>query len=246
MFFFAAASSYGQVDSCIVIWPGTTVDKTDTSTLIWNPDSTYVDTCGTQPPYRSKYCRRAYQITFDWYVIHSPVFANDTVLVYEWTAIDTAFSDIRNGFQTLESAVGHFTLTKLAAYIADTSSEFNKIFILRFDSLLNVDTVLSLLSTIPNLKAGWSGMPRYQTGSIKQSPRQTKISIWPQPSSKGIYVQGEEALCNIVAYNSLGKRMPLPIRYVSENLIEVDVSKVPEGILYFYISGQVFKILIQQ
>src|SRR6187455_239054 len=90
---FSSVTCFAQ-DSCIVFWPGTTTDEADT-TLAWNPDSTHVDTCGTQPPYRIMYCRSSYHLTFDWRVINSPV-VSDTALVYEWTDIDTLYPSIRS------------------------------------------------------------------------------------------------------------------------------------------------------
>jgi hypothetical protein len=158
LFSFFTSIAFSQ-DSCTVFWPGTTTDQSDSS-LAWNPDYAHVDTCGVQPPYRTIYCRSSYHLTFDWRVINSPV-ASDTALVYEWTDIDTLYPSIRSAFQSLETALGHFTLTKAVSDIADTSIAVNKLFVLVFDNLVNVDTAIGHLSSVPNMKAIWRGMPRF-------------------------------------------------------------------------------------
>lgn len=244
--FFAISTCYGQGDSCIVIWPGTAVDKADTSILVYNPDSTYVDTCGSSATYLGRYCRRAYRVDFDRYVIHSPVFSFDTALVYEWTAIDTAFSDIRNGFEALEGEVGNFTLTKLAAYIDDTSSELNRAFIMRFDSLLNVDSVLSQLLSIPGVNnARWYGMPHFHN-NVNTVSFESNIAIWPQPAKDKVFFQGVDHFDVIHIYNSLGSKVTLPFNHVSDRLINFDVSEQPDGVLYFFLLDQFIKVLIKK
>src|SRR5438552_4270371 len=84
------------------------------------------------------FCRKAYILRFDWYVISTPYYSHDTVIVYHWTNIDTQFVAIRAAFQNLEDSVGLFTLTKQGADISDTGSDLSHIFILRFDSLMRV------------------------------------------------------------------------------------------------------------
>ncbi len=128
-------------------------------TLHDNPDSTYIDTCSSSSTFRHMYCRRDYKIEFSWYVIKTPLYGTDTSIVYGWTAIDSSYASIRSAFAALETAVGKFTITKTYTYIADTSSELNKIFFLRFDSLLDVDSSLSLLSEIPGMNVKWYGAP---------------------------------------------------------------------------------------
>lgn len=135
------------------------------STCLWldtihiNPDSTYIDTCHSSATFQKMFCRKGYELHFNWYVINSPVYNTDTSLLFDWTAIDTAFPAIRSAFASLDSLAGHFTIYKNHAYISDTSSELNKFFILRFDSLLDVDSALSFLTKIPGVTVNWSGAP---------------------------------------------------------------------------------------
>jgi hypothetical protein len=238
-----SGKTYGQ-DSCIAPWPGTSFLASDTS-LVWNPDSAYYDTCSSSDTFRDKFCRRAYRINFDWYVIQSPVYDYDTALVYEWTAIDTSFSSLRSEMQSLASQIGHFTLTKLAAYIEDTSSALNKAFIIRFDSLLNVNTVLSKFQELPNVtEVEWNGTPRYHTGVSSNTYSKSAISIWPQPAKKEIFIKGDRPLDKVEAYNSLGKQVKLTTRMLTGREVSIDISKMQDKVLYFCISGQFYKILV--
>jgi hypothetical protein len=128
-------------------------------TIHFNVDSAYYDACAPTTAHQKIYCRRHYTLRFDWYVISTPTYGYDTAIVYQWTDIDSRFASIRAAFQGLENTAGHFTLTKRLASISDTGNRLSHSFILRFDSLLDVDTALALLKSIPNMTAIFNGRP---------------------------------------------------------------------------------------
>lgn len=135
-------------------------------TIHLNMDSAYYDACAPTTAHQKIYCRRHYTLRFDWYVISSPAYGFDTAIAYQWTDINTRFTAIRAAFQRLENTVGHFTLTKRLASISDTGNRLSHSFILRFDSLLDVDTALALLKSIPNMTAVFNGRPGLFLSSI--------------------------------------------------------------------------------
>jgi hypothetical protein len=241
--FFAISACYGQVDSCIVFWPGTTTDQSDT-TLAWNPDYTHVDTCGTQLPYRIMYCRSSYHLTFDWRVINSPV-ASDTALVYKWTDIDTLYPNIRSALQSLEAELGHFTLTKAVSDIADTSIAVNKLFVLVFDNLVNVDTAMGHLSSVPHMKAIWRGMPRFFQTKVFRGEKSNQsygtISVERVPGA--LLVDYSLPISQVQIYTLQGQLLHVPVKHISDRRISVDVSSLPDGVYFVSVSGQVVKFI---
>ncbi|HEY6171490.1 MAG TPA: T9SS type A sorting domain-containing protein [Candidatus Kapabacteria bacterium] len=243
LFVFAISTCYGQGDSCIVFWPGTTIDEADT-TLAWNPDSTHVDTCATQPPYRIMYCRSSYHLTFDWRVINSPV-VTDTALVYEWTDIDTLYPSIRNAFQSLEAKLGHFTLTKAVSDIEDTSIAVNKLFVLVFDDLVNVDTAMAYLTTVPHMKAIWRGEPRFFKLKVfrgEESRQGTAtISIERQP---GVLLLNDSLpISQVQIYSLRGQLLNIPIKHISDRRVSADISALSDGVYFVSVNGQVVKFI---
>lgn len=126
-----------------------------------NPDSTYFDTCVASVTLGGMFCRRHYILRFDWYVMATPNSGYDTA-IYHWTDIDTSFPAMRAAFANLEDSVGPFTLKKRLPLITDSASRLSHSFVLRFDSLVNVDSALGLLRQIPNMMADFGGFPRYE------------------------------------------------------------------------------------
>lgn len=140
--------------SCIHAQPCLQLDTTRV-----NVDSAYYDRCSSSATQGSMYCRGHYTLRFDWYVIPTPAISYDTAIVYRWNDIDSRFAAIRAAFQYIASTVGPFTLTKRFASISDTGNRLSHSFILRFDSLLDVDTALALLRTVPNMTVVFNGRP---------------------------------------------------------------------------------------
>jgi hypothetical protein len=169
-----------RVDStCIVLFQGAGVP---------NPDSAYIDTCIGTSHFGEYYSRNSYELNFEWYIIHSPIDTVDTTLYFDWTDIDTAFPAIRSAFATIDSLVGHFTIEKPFPYITDTSSFLNKEFFLQFDSLLNVDTTMALLSIIPDItRLAWDGGPVFED-SINWISKNEAPAIWPLPCNNEFFI----------------------------------------------------------
>ncbi len=125
----------------------------------WNPDSIMTDTCQPGGLYAHGYCRRHYTLRFEWYVLAN-VDTNYDTTTYQWTDIDTSYGALRASFAHLDSLVGPFIMQRRLHDISDTASPLSHSFILRFDSLLNVDTAISLLQQVPHMTAIFNGMPQ--------------------------------------------------------------------------------------
>ena len=237
----ASRAGAQQVDStCIVLF-----DQWRQGACVPNPDSAYIDTCIGTSHFGEYYSMRSYELNFEWYVIHSPIYNYDTTLVYDWQAIDTSFPAIRSAFATIDSLVGHFMLEKPYPYITDTSSFLNKDFFLRFDSLLNVDTTMALLSSIPDMaRISWRGGPVFEA-SINWISKNETPAIWPQPCINEFFIRIQNLPDNISFYDPLCRQIKLPIESTN-GLLTVDVSNQPNGVLYANVGGQFFKILIQK
>jgi hypothetical protein len=114
-----------------------------------NPDSVLVDTCTGSSTYGSFYARKWFRIAFRAYVIPLPTFPADTIVEVPWTAVDTSFSDLRAGLQTIEAKYGLFVLRKVNPEINDTANGASSNFTLRFASAVCVDSVVHALSSLP-------------------------------------------------------------------------------------------------
>jgi hypothetical protein len=243
------AGAQGVDSTCLVLWqdsplfPGPGYG--------WqNTDSVKVDIC-QGPQYLSEFARNKFVAAFQYFIM--PHY--DTI-ARTWMQIDTQYSNIRDGFDTIEQRLGSFKI-QLYGYDPDTTpndpgdtSDFgDKLWFVNFEKYVNVDTAIFYLSQLPelnfNLGPDFAGRPIFYEGVNKITPP-NPIHLWPQPCSSSLFIEGQEYSEKILAYDALGRQLALPTLGQSNGIISIDVSKQPNGIVYIYALGQFFKILIQR
>jgi hypothetical protein len=237
-----------QVDSsCLVMWQDSPLFIG--SGYAWfNPDSVKVDVC-QGPQYLQEFAKHYFSVYFLYYIIPIPdsVALNgaDTA-IHTWQDIDTAFTALRDSFQSVEQKFGTFTLEHSDDGPGDTSLD-EKAWIINFHSYLNIDTVDTALSNLPDINPalGWVGNPApsfYESVNLKTSEAQ--IRVWPEPCNSEVNISGIGTNPDAKFFDPLGREVTLPLA-LSENVLTVDVSSQPNGVIYCSDDGHVFKILIQ-
>jgi hypothetical protein len=238
---------YAQlVDSCLTLYQNIYPNH---DSLWKNPDSVMVDTCITGSAYSRMFIKTSFSFEFNYYVLSDSISSStqDTD-IRSWTDINPAYPEIRNGFSNIEQRFGPFILIGPVAYMyTDTASVDAKEWLMDFSNYVSVDSVLIYLNAIPELTGVSFIDGFYESGGAVVAPPEEKslIKIWPQPCNSQLFIQGNGIFDNILFYDPLGRQIKLPITSTNE-LLMVDVSNQPSGIVYANISGQFFKILIQK
>jgi hypothetical protein len=114
-----------------------------------NPDSVKADSCLGSSTYGQTYAKQWYHVFFDYYILPTPEGPADTIIDRTWRDIDPTYTSIRNGFDSLEYKYGNFILRKFQPDVRDSSSGGDKIFLVRFDNYVNVDSAERDLDSLP-------------------------------------------------------------------------------------------------
>lgn len=93
------------------------------------------------------YSRSGWHVQFQADVVPLPALPADSIVEIEWTEIDTAYPEVRAGFDSLESRFGGFLLRK--DYPARTTGNGGNSYTLIFDDPVNVDDVAAQADAIP-------------------------------------------------------------------------------------------------
>ena len=241
---------WSQKDTCLTLWQFSPLKPNN---VAWsNPDSVMVDICHGTAHSLAEFAKNRFIISFLYYIIPDSLAPIGDSLERDWRDIGAAYSTIRNVFDSIEHQLGAFTLqhvTNSPDTLRDTLQPGNKQWSINFKNYTNIDTALHYIKQLPeinpNLGVTFDGRPTFFESVSKEITRPL-IKIWPQPCSSDLFVQGEVPLDKILVYDPLGRQVAIPIRVVSDSLISADVAKMLEGVYFFYISGQFFKILIQK
>jgi hypothetical protein len=174
----------------------------------YNPDSTLVDTCTSSWTYGKYFNRGLFRLEFRYSVIDVPYAPYDSVVEVRWTDIDTSYSLLRAAFAQLENSFGGLWLRKMSPNITDTMHAANKHFELRFDSIVQIDSVISIMrqsSRLMNQVAtGFKSAPAHalSVNRIKQSMR--PIVCW-SPANMTFRIGGEATDLSITLVDILGR-----------------------------------------
>jgi len=103
------------------------------------------------------YAHGKWVIWFTVDAIKLPPAPRDSIVRITWDAIDTAYPEMRAGFQALEEQFGPFHLDKRLPH--KVSGIESQKFYLWFENYVNVTKVNMALSTIPGTKGGFGDMP---------------------------------------------------------------------------------------
>jgi len=234
MILVAVGSSYSQeVDSsCLVPWQNSPL-KPHGSDIVWdNSDSVKVDICsGSQ--YLTEFSKNKFTAAFLYYIIPDSFAPNEDTATHTWQDIDTTYSNLRKGFDTIEQRFGAFTLQHMSENAPDTNKD-GKTWWVNFDMYANIDSVFSYLLRLrdinPLLGAGFEGYPSFYE-SVDMDSSKNSMSIWPEPGNSQLFIEGLEPSDKILFYDPLGRQISLP-SFSTNGVLTVDVSKLPNGSYY--------------
>lgn len=200
---------------------------------------------GTQKRYYSK---RGWSLEFEVMAIKLPWAPEDSILECNWDAIDTAYPEIRKGFQNIENQYGSFKLRK--RYPADTSSNtaVSQRFHLHFENWVNSVEINNILFNIPNLV---SGIYLFDcvTGVTDDQTSENIFEVYPNPSEDKIIIKFNEEPIDkkyINIYSMDGKLQISQLIQYSSETIDIDTSKLINGIYLVIYNNQQTKIVIRR
>jgi hypothetical protein len=158
-----------------------------------NRDSVMVDTCMGSATFGEDYAKRWFRVDFSYYVIKLPAAPYDTLLEMSWTAIDTNFRYLRSAFANLELKYGAVTFKKYAPNFVDSTDLASKIYYLRFNNYVRVNSVMADLANIEEIaKHYFLSYPKIldSGGSlgVPTTIKKNNLSITPNPSFSSIKI----------------------------------------------------------
>jgi hypothetical protein len=217
------------------------------SSQIANPDSIIIDTCGlggdwttceqaaTYADPSRMYADRWWHIAFEVDAIALPVLPSDSIVEVSWRSIDTAYHDLRSGFEAVEQTFGTVTLRK--KYPQEATGEFARLFRMRIGKYSNVDSVTKMTDTIPDVFCGFDAGFTFPAGVVSPENPNTRIAlaVRPNPAASRIQVCGAglRADASLAIFDVTGRRVSLDIPPpAADGCSSVDVSRLSSG-LYF-------------
>lgn len=238
-----APKAWGQVDGCLAI------AFAGDSTVV-NKDSVMVDTCRSTQTHYVFYARKWYEIIFDQSVIRLPWAPRDSVVEVTWHTVDTAYPAIRSALQDIENKFGMYYLRKEDPEDTIVSSVDSRSYMIRFDSLVNADSVMPLLRAVPNSTSDFKSRPSpltYVQGE-KQGGDPTYL-IFPNPvTDRGlIFLSGAKTALNNIHAEIIDATGKVFRRFHIRNQREtpIDFSGLAQGTYLLIIGDQSIKIIKQ-
>ncbi|MCZ2132646.1 MAG: S8 family peptidase [Bacteroidetes bacterium] len=142
----------------------------------FNPDSVMVDSCATPLRY---YAKEWYKITFTIDPFFIPEAPRGTIIERTWHEIDSNYYTLKIEMSILDSAFGNYKFRKEYPDIVDSSSAASTTYLIRFDSLTRIDSVVTLLrastfcreANYRNRAAKLLGMPLNEPGMLFGNPQ---------------------------------------------------------------------------
>ncbi|HVZ37642.1 MAG TPA: hypothetical protein VHI13_00030, partial [Candidatus Kapabacteria bacterium] len=162
---------------------------------IANSDSIVIDTCGLKgewstcveaahyvDDYTRLFARRWWLIVFDVDAVHLPAADRDSIVEIGWREIDTAYPDIRAGFEMLEMMFGPITLRK--KYPDNATGDGSRIFRMRLQSYFRLDSVINLTRSIPHLTCDFDSELLFPSSVVASDGdvSRTSLDIRPNPA----------------------------------------------------------------
>jgi len=189
--------------------------------------------------------RRRVWFTVD--AIKLPPARRDSIVRITWDAIDTAYPEMRAGFQALEEQFGPFHLDKRFPH--EVSGTESQKFILWFEQYANVDTATRALLTIPNTEGGFGDGFGVLTSNVEESQATTLpgITVYPIPARDYLYVDatGVDRAHIINGEGTIVKTVDLTAAAsVSADRLRIDVSDLPSGLYVIWWESTARRFLI--
>lgn len=210
--------------------------------LIYNPDSVMVDTCGVVffiPGERVTgymYAKQFFSVDFKHNILPTPLAPEDTIIELQWQTIDSiTYGVTREGFRQLEQRFGSFVFREPKPHEPDTTQFLPRVLYIRFENYVNIDSVEKYLLTIPLVKKRWY-MNRWLDGrflSVSSQYKNISIKLYPNPASENITItfptdfsfKTVVKLCDITGREILLKEIPS-----DENNYTFSLKEFPVGV----------------
>ncbi len=231
------------VDSCLelyqhAVWPWVP------DSLVDNPDSVMVDTCGATvggeiigDPSSLEMFGKRYVLIFTYHVISLDSVSSDSVLIAPWSSIDTAYPTVRATFDTIIARFGGAYLVKEHPQIADSNMYTSNEFILFTGNYSPADTVLAIL-TGPLIRAGF--MRPTVTSFVTPSGLSIEADVSAiYESGSRFRIAGTLSSTRYTLYDEIG-------RTVQEGILsrdgELDLNALPTGTSVLAIGTRLLKL----
>jgi hypothetical protein len=151
----------------------------DPANNMFNRDSVLIDSCLSDSVNQVLFTKQWFFVILPANSLHITEMPYDTILIRNWTDIDTSFNDLRLAFQNLENQFGNFILRKLYPADGDTNELGSRLFVIKFENIQNIDTINKYLLAFPGLyKSGYlynygqflsyNNEPGFKTGELKE------------------------------------------------------------------------------
>ena len=213
-----------------------------------NPDSVMVDTCEASPTYDQRFANRYYIVQFPYeeYPFNFEPFHPNSTATYR--DIDSAYPGYIDGFQSIENKFGNFVFLRRNTE-PDSNIQKNPVFSMKFDEYVCIDSVVEALKSIENLKYSAYVNNAVHLTNVDDNKDGKSIKIFPNPSENKITIKINEINNNKNSINiySLDGRLKISqlIQFSSET-IDIDISKLINGIYYIRYDNQQTKLIIRR
>ncbi len=234
-----AENGYAQVpDSCFKLL-GSNTGHVEYDSTFRNPDSIYIDSCLSSPTYLHRFAKQWYSLQFKYgTMLRIPAGPLDTTINVEWTQIDTSYSATRAGFDTLQQKFTHFILHKSLPEYGDTSDFNSNDFDVKFDSLVDIDSVINQMLAIPMLAIGSVGYEN-RSGGKSAVPighsQQNNFIVKPNPAFSEISITGSLRESNRIQIFSFAGELVAESVVTIEHAV-VNISALSSGIFFLKIN----------
>ncbi|MFH1049836.1 MAG: T9SS type A sorting domain-containing protein [bacterium] len=229
---------------------------------IWYPsascDSAYWNNIRSEYQFEAQkrlYSRAYWEILFLVDVIPIPASHPDSVIIVDWTSIDTTFTELREAFEQLEEKFDDFYLKKL--YPSSGDGKSSRRFRLYFTNYVNLKQIEKHFEYIPDILISFGrDIPVPNIIDYDVITNINYCTISPNPASEYIEITvGENSRrqtgdgrqeWDIQIYNVYGEQMTnltptpytplIPLERGMERGARIDISSFPDGVYFLKLS----------
>ncbi|MEP7233945.1 MAG: T9SS type A sorting domain-containing protein [Ignavibacteriota bacterium] len=243
-----AGIAYGQShDSCLKFLGSNTGHPEYDSTFI-NPDSILVDSCIGSPTFLHRFAKQWFTLRFEYgSMLPIPAAPVDSIILVEWRQIDAAYQTTRAGFDTLQQIFGHFILKKGDAWQGDTSVFSDRDFDLRFDSIVDIQAVVTQMLSIPMILDGSVNYLERAGGlSIVGSnpPNKSNLILQPNPAFSKLNINSEGYALREISIIDISGKQVFEKTINGLNEVSLDISGLASGKYIVVCNGMIQKSLV--
>ncbi|MBI5324943.1 MAG: T9SS type A sorting domain-containing protein [Ignavibacteriae bacterium] len=228
-------------DSCLILPEGTEEYK------YFNPDSVKIDTCGYSPTFGQWYATKFILQFKKWVNIFKPnLFIMDSI--YTWEDIDSKYGEMKSKFRDLLFLFGEYYFKRHPLCVDDTSFIEVPTVQIIFDNYIHGETLIKFFPGLPSNSISYI--------EINQKPVLNSVIETENPNidyiititdndklnikSKVIDAQG----MNVHIYDLIGNLLANHIEKNDNDLIQIDISNLINGIYFVVINNKyIYKLI---